>query len=134
MNFNLLDFFRSTNYEIKNFPEFRERFRFRSMETLRLDNFQIFQIRREDWEEILSEQHMQKMPLTKLARRYHSQRRPKEQGRVCKRLNCSFIFVIWNHETTSHHRLQIQNFNNLVKSRHLSIFSKLRHWRISFRI
>ena len=48
MNFNLLDIFRSTNYEIKNFPEFRERFRFRSIETLRLDNFQFFKIRQED--------------------------------------------------------------------------------------
>ena len=37
MNFNLLDFFRSTKYKIKNFPEFRERFRFYSIETLRLD-------------------------------------------------------------------------------------------------
>ena len=51
MNFNLLDFFRSTNYEIKNFPEFRERFRFRSIKTLRLGNFQIFKIRQEDCEE-----------------------------------------------------------------------------------
>ena len=40
MNFNLLDFFRSTNYEIKNFPEFRERFRFYSIQTLRFNNFQ----------------------------------------------------------------------------------------------
>ena len=35
-----------------------------------------------------------KMPLTKLARRYHSQRRPKQQGRVCKNWNC-VSFLIW---------------------------------------
>ena len=42
MYFDLLDFFRSTSYEIKNFPEFRKRFRCRSIKTLRLDYFQIF--------------------------------------------------------------------------------------------
>ena len=35
-----------------------------------------------------------KMPLTKLARRYHSQRRPKQQGRVCKNWKC-VSFLIW---------------------------------------
>ena len=35
-----------------------------------------------------------KMPLTKLARRYHSQRRPKQQGRVCKNWKC-ISFLIW---------------------------------------
>ena len=47
-----------------------------------------------------------KMPLTKLARRYHSQRRPKQQGRVCKNWKC-ISFLIWKDVSCI---LDVENF------------------------